>query len=367
MKRLFSHLAFFLSVPLAIGMSISIRCEADWVNNSSGGMPFDAIVGGHDYSETPANQGKVFYICRAYHNNDVQPGYALAGDSVCHFSYGGLELTSTNFDWYVPSWTYSYGQTMPVNAIALGAEPVDGTPTYRYPCRVNLNPGKYGQDFGACYFPYGGSEVHQPSSGFSWLVDPGYNVNPPSAASLAPMTFDQTVFDQTVVGPYTMLDMGGIIGATQSGVTYVNWPADAIVAGIDSDGSPLYVCTVFFQDGMQPGKARKDWNACDVSWGGSEHYIGQAGHFYLLAPAYIGTSPVSIFCNSSCSVATNPIPVGADSDGSTLYSCLGSTPDGLVVPGKTKAAWGSNCSFALNGVENYSFGGSGLVLTDGFR
>jgi Protein of unknown function (DUF3421) len=138
MKRIFSHLTFFLAVPLAIGMSISNRCEADWVNNSSGGMPFDAIVGG-DNSEDPTTLAKVFYVCRAYHNNDVQPGYAFANDSVCHFGYGGLELTSANFDWYVPSWSYSYGQAMPSNTIVLGADPENGTPTYRYPCRVNFH------------------------------------------------------------------------------------------------------------------------------------------------------------------------------------------------------------------------------------
>lgn len=59
----------------------------------------------------------MFYGCRAYHNKDVQPGYAFANDSVCHFGYGGLEM-------------------------------------------------------------------HQPGAGFSWFVDPGYNVSPPPALAL---------------------------------------------------------------------------------------------------------------------------------------------------------------------------------------
>lgn len=364
MKRIFSHLTFFLAVPLAIGMSISIRCEADWVNNSSGGMPFDAIVGG-DNSEDPTTLAKVFYVCRAYHNNDVQPGYAFANDSVCHFGYGGLELTSANFDWYVPSWSFSYGQAMPSNTIALGAEPENGIPAYRYPCRVNLTPGKYGQDFGACYFPYGGQEIHQSGSGFSWLVDPGNNVNPPPALSLTQPSWSSNVinlFDQWVVGPYTMVDMGVI---TPTPVVSPYWPDTAIKAGMDSDGSLLYVCTAYYQDGMHPGKARQDWNACDVSWGGTEHYVPAEEHFYLLVPAYVGTSGDSIFCNSSCTVATNPIPVGTDSDGSTLYACIADGPDNLMIPGKTRADWGANCHFALNGVENNSVG-PGLVLTDGF-
>jgi hypothetical protein len=45
-------------------------------------------------------------------------------------------------------------------------------------------------------------------------VDPGNNVNPPSALSLTQPSASSNVinlFDQWVVGPYTMVDLGGII------------------------------------------------------------------------------------------------------------------------------------------------------------
>lgn len=356
MKRIFSmplrHLALFLAVPLAIGMSISIRCEADWINNNtSGGQPFDAILGG-------IFNGGVVYVCRAYHNGDVQPGYAARGEAVCHFSYGGSELTSANFDWYVPSWWYSYGQAMPGNAIPLGAEPEVGGIDYRYPCRVNLTPGKYGQDLSACYFPYGGLENHMPNSGFSWLIDPNNNINPPTALLLEQNLVGD--IEDIVIGPYMLIDMGA--GSEEV------WPDDAVVAGLDVDGTPLYFCTAFFQDGMQPGKARQDWNACDVSWGGSEHYIGPSGHFHLLEPAYLTPLSGNNWCwpsSGPCSATPNPMPVGTDTDGSTLYSCQVWTEDNQFIPGKTKASMNGSCSYARNGVEIYAPADDTRVLSDG--
>jgi hypothetical protein len=369
MKQIFSTSMWrwvnCLAVPLALALSLSSRCEADWINNSSsGGKPFDAIVGGYDATNGFDNVTAVFYLCRAYHNNDVQPGYVPQGDSVCHFSYGGVELTSGNFDWYVPSWVYSYGQSMPTNAIPLGAEPVGSGDAYRYPCRVNLTPGKYGQDFGACYFPYGGVEYHQPTSGFSWLVDPGGNINPPPASSLTQMPYGDPL-----VGPYYMANLGEVSSITAGVRTYVSWPPDAVVAGLDADGTPLYFCTGLYQDGLQPGKARRDWDACDVSWGGSEHYIGQDAGFFVLMPAYYTTGSDNFFCatyETPCNTATNPIPVGTDTDGSTLYACRATTDDGLIIPGKTKTSMGGKaCSYARYGVENYSTLYSNTILTDG--
>jgi hypothetical protein len=356
------RLAFVLTLPLTIGLSLSTPCHADWINNgTSGGKPVDAIVGGWDQSVGYDNVTTVFYLCRAYHGNDLQPGYVPPGDSVCHFSYGGEEMTSANFDWYVPSWEYSYGQAMPANAIPFGGEPVGGGDAYRYPCRVNLTPGKYGQDFGACYFPYGGAEYHQPNSGFSWLVDPGNNINPLPAATFAQVGLPP----DTLMGPYIMVDLG-----VSTDLGHDAWPPDAVVAGLDGDGTPLYFCTGYFQDGMQPGKARRDWDACDVSWGGSEHYIGQTnGEFVVLTPGYLGSTGATFFCTNyivPCQVATNPIPVGTDSDGATLYACRAYTDDGLFIPGKTKVGMGDKaCSYARNGLEIYSTASNNTILTDG--
>jgi hypothetical protein len=333
-------------------MSLSARCEADWVSNWSGGKPFDAIVGA--YVEEPG--ATVFYFCRAYYEGSVQPGWAVEGSALCHFSYGGLELTSVDFDWSVPSWTYSYGRAKPANAIPFGSEPVNGVNTYRYPCRVGPTPGKYGQDFDACYVPYGGREVHQAGSGFSWLVDPGNNVAAPA------MDYDNMnsdFVDGMILGPYF----------TYGVQSNDEFPADAIVAGLDADGTPLYACTAFYQDGLQPGKARRDWNACDVSWGGSEHYDAATySGFVVLTPAWA-------LINSSCSYTSapcippsaNPIPAGTDSDGSTLYACQGYI-GGRYVPGKTKISWNGTCSIAANGVENWILPIDGtLMLTDGYR
>jgi hypothetical protein len=88
----------------------------------------------------------------------------------------------------------------------------------------------------------------------------------------------------------------------------------------------------------------------------------------LIVPAYVVKSSNNLFCaNQACDVHTNPISVGKDSDGSILYSCLGNTQTYLTVPGKTRADWGGYCSIAYNGVEQQSYGGAGLILTDGYR
>ena len=69
----------------------SAHSRADWVNNRLSGMPSDAIVGGQTVS------GVTSYLCRAYHGYDIQPGWTVKGDSTCHFSYGGREMTANRF------------------------------------------------------------------------------------------------------------------------------------------------------------------------------------------------------------------------------------------------------------------------------
>jgi hypothetical protein len=324
---------------ITVGLSISLCCEAStpdyssWYPNGPGGMPVDAIVGAVG---DEGNFSGVEYLCRAHYGYTLQPGFAVANGSVCTFSYGGLALTSAEFDWYVPAWEPATGQAMPANAIVLGTETL-GSGSYLYSCLVGQTPGKYSPDFGACYYPYGGLEMHQQAPGFSYLVDPGWNVTPSGVITGADESSNGNNF-----GPYQF-----------NGDGLFDDPID-MIAGRDTDGSLLYFCVASFEGGLHPGKARADWNACDVSWGGTEHFIASplnGGVFYFLSANYR-----EVHAN------INPVPVGYDSDGSTLFSCTVNTNLGFVL-GKTKLAWNYNCSYPLNGVEAWS--ASFAVLSDG--
>jgi hypothetical protein len=353
-NRIVRQLMFFLALPLVIAGFLSAPCEADWVNNQSG-VPIDAITVRAAEAPYTAGAGGIsaFYLCRAHHNNDLQPGFTAPGDTVCHFSYGGLELTSANFDYWTPSWVTSTGQAMPSNAISFGGETTANGSAYRYVCRAGLTPGKYGADLGGCSYPYGGVE-YDSTQGFQWLVDPNNNGGQPPGSS-----------------PTDKVDNNYSFGPYQSQMVYYGdyyWPADAIVAGKDSDGSLLYMCTAYYQSGFQPGKTRQDWNACDVSWGGSEHYVTDYSVMIPNFSAPVRSLTDQVQCQGYANITPcglNPVPTGVDSDGGVLYSCLvydSQTGQGIL--GKTKAGW-TSCSYALNGVENWSGAQVFYVVTDG--
>ena len=159
---------------------------------------------------------------------------------------------------------------MPTNLIPFRGE----NNAFRYPCRVGGTLGKFGFDLGGCLYPYGGAELHQSGNGYQVLVDPdGGNVD--FGADMTPTT---AMVPSQYVGPFVV----AIAGLYEGQV--VPLPADAIVGGSDGDGQPLYLCsadvTVPFNPEQidqpasnQPGKARADWNACDVSYGGHENFL----------------------------------------------------------------------------------------------
>jgi hypothetical protein len=386
--RVVTALSLFCAILIA-APSKAAHGPQDWVNslNYNGqGQPSDAIVGGHTSAGAPV------YLCRAYHNADLQPGWTLQGDPACHFSYGGQELSSTDFDWWVPPWQ---GVTGPTPVVTNPSSPYWAYPftEYGYPpfpftymysfwterdiCRVGSTPGKYGPDLGGCLYPYGGVENYQPGdAGFDVLVDlySGYTSEALYGGSgvtygWGPTYANYNLSDGRMIGPYVARAQGP--GSAPGGGS-AQFPLDAIVGGMDVGGQPLYLCSaqVVGASGYgvsisyQPGKARTDWNACDVSNAGTENYEAQ---YFVLVPNWMpeyGNNFYAFNCTllPGCQETTRPIPVGVDTDGSTLYACQVSTPVG-VYPGKIAASFTGGCSYAQNGVENYS--ASYSILTDG--
>jgi hypothetical protein len=53
-------------------------------------------------------------------------------------------------------------------------------------------------------------------------------------------------------------------------------PFDAIPAGTDANGMPLYSCLVQYAGGLQPGKTRSDWGGCSISYGGQEVFVNDS-------------------------------------------------------------------------------------------
>ncbi|MBD2450000.1 DUF3421 domain-containing protein [Nostoc sp. FACHB-152] len=59
--------------------------------------------------------------------------------------------------------------------------------------------------------------------------------------------------------------VGGVDWVSES---YGSVPSDAILAGYENDGSPLYICRAFYNEGLHPGKVVGE--NCNIGWGGQE-------------------------------------------------------------------------------------------------
>jgi len=110
-------------------------------------------------------------------------------------------------------------------------------------------------------------------------------------------------------------------------------PQDAIRAGTDADGTPLYICSAFFAGGTHPGKLHSSFGGCNISYGGAEHTVTD---YFVLRPDWLG-------------IPTFDFPAGTDVDGTPLHVCRAFF-DGRLYPGKTRAAW-TTCNIGLGGKE----------------
>ena len=111
-------------------------------------------------------------------------------------------------------------------------------------------------------------------------------------------------------------------------------PHDAIRAGTDADGTPLYICSAVYDGSSIPGKLHSSFHGCNVSYGGVEHTIFD---YYVLVPSWLG-APFYDF------------PAGVDSDGSTLYVCRALLNGGIQYPGKKRKTW-TDCDYGFAGKE----------------
>ena len=268
---------------------------------NSFGPPNDAIVIASD------TDGRQRYACRSSYNLGIQPGQTRGDWLDCRFGYGGGEQQASDYQVLVPGWTAAANGVIPVDALPVGNE-AGGSPLYvcRGSWAGSTQLGKIGPGGGACYVPYGGQEVHLAS----------YDV---------------------LTGTLPLKHVAG-------DGTYLGF---AVRGGRDTDGVGLWPCVAEFNGGLHPGKTRPFWNACDVSWGGAEHWISQ---YQLLVPEL------------------EPAPLG----GAHAWTA-GNEPRVLLRPGQPLGVCVSqNGTFAevgkylASGACNFSEGGYEVSMPDGF-
>ena len=110
-------------------------------------------------------------------------------------------------------------------------------------------------------------------------------------------------------------------------------PQDAVRAGTDADGSPLYLCSALYAGLGHPGKLHPSFGGCNISYAGVEHTISS---YLVFRPNWLG-------------IGKYDFPSGTDSNGAPLHVCRAYL-NGNLYPGKTQETW-KTCNFGLNGKE----------------
>jgi hypothetical protein len=281
-----------------------LPAAANWASvplANSFGPPNDAIVIAND------TDGRSRYACRGSYNLGIEPGQTRGDWLDCRFGFGGSEEQASQYQVLVPAWTAAANGVIPVDALPIGNE-ATGSPLYM--CRGSVagstQLGKIGPGGGACYVPYGGQEVH--------------------------------------VASYEVLTGTLPLARVDGDATYLGF---AVRGGRDGDGVGLWPCVAEFNGGLHPGKTRPFWNACDVSWGGTEHFVSP---YQLLRPEL------------------EPAPLG----GAHAWQA-GNDPRVLLTPGQPLGVCvAQNGTFAevgkylASGACNFAEGGYEVSLPDGF-
>lgn len=223
-------LAISATIAALVLGSAPVRAEDGW----SEGRMFDAIVVGRE------RDGTLLQVCRVRASpSEIVPGKLAVDGRTCLTPIAlppGLV-----FETLSPSWT-----SAEADAGSIYGREADGRPlgVCRAPLEVGgFHLGKKLSGVDACSIPYGNAE--------RWL--PNYEVL--SRAS-----------------PFAVEEAPG-----------VPLPDTAIIGGFERDGTPLFPCIASLAGGSHPGKTRRGWNACAVSYGDREHWVTD---FRVLVPVF---------------------------------------------------------------------------------
>jgi len=156
----------------------------------------------------------------------------------------------------------------------------------------------------------------------------------------------------SLVKQFIVLIMGlGALAATPNpgsaqSYTQIPWEGsvspDALRAGTDEDGSPLYLCVVTSWGGSHPGELTAA-GECQVAWGGQGHSFDEG--FAVV----VGDPEGEWRVMEDGGIPAGAYPAGGDDSG-PIYICRVDSWGGLH-PGKlTEEAW---CYVAHDGEEHY--------------
>jgi Protein of unknown function (DUF3421) len=305
-----------------LALTSTLAFGQNWVSSGTPGspvIPFDALTTGWtNPSPTGASKGPL-YTCRGgtAEGFGLQVGKFTPGNTGCEFGYGGTEISVPDFEFLATSWESASSGFVPPNAVVGGQEPASPGSTDRLPlyyCRgklggqslqrpanfpSSLQLGRIRPGYNGCIVPYSGTEITVAQ--YEILVA----LNPPMPLAIVP-------------------EINGFV------------PQDAIRAGTDADGTPLYICSALFNGAALPGKLHSSFGGCNISYAGVEHTISS---YNVLRPDWLG-------------IPNYDFAAGVDVDGSPLHICRAFLNSGLY-PGKKRQPW-TTCNIGLSGHEETS-------------
>jgi hypothetical protein len=253
------------------------------------GLTQDSIVFGTD------SDGAPLYACRASYLGSIQVGKTRAGWSFCDFGHGGVERFSTDYQTLAAWWLSASGGVIPTGAVDFGNGA--GPDPSVYVCRAllggSVQVGKLRAGFSGCDVTFGGQEHFVAS--YDVLAAQAF----PTIEPIAAPTLLGAIPGGTDVNGATLYPcFVSYAGSWEPGKTRADWSACVIgfggheifagapyfitmpemesasvvspyKAGVDTDGSPLGICTASFNGSTQVGKYLGR-TACSFGYGGKE-------------------------------------------------------------------------------------------------
>ncbi|XP_055606537.1 uncharacterized protein LOC129754466 [Uranotaenia lowii] len=252
--------------------------------SSHQGIPPAAVYAGNDQDGSP------IYIGRAFHDGDQLPAKVIPSKQAAYVSHNGMEIFKSHFEVLSGTgftWIHSSNGHVPSGAVLCG-NTVTGEPLYigRTHHEGSLTPGKIHRSHGCLYIPFGGAEQ-------------------------------------------SFLQYEVLVGQQRSTWSHCSagapLPPGAILAGNDSDHSPIYVGRAYHEGDQLPAKVIPSKQIAYVSFNGQE----------------IPKHSFEVLCNGNVTwvpsgfgtVPPNAVFGGRTSSGETLY--IGRTHYmGSLTPGK---------------------------------
>lgn len=121
---------------------------------------------------------------------------------------------------------------------------------------------------------------------------------------------------------------GGFTEVDASGAV----PPGAVAAGVEADGTTLYVARAAHAGGMHPGKWRQGWTAAAISYGGAEIWAGNPAVWTGMLSG--GNDGVWLLPDSALSAS----PVGWEADQTSVYAARAMIEGGIHI-GKWRRDW----------------------------